>query len=111
MSLRRKLLERQSTNSSKKVKEEPTDTHPKGWGKDAIYSNPLLAKFCAYCGSKAGACFSPNAGKDWYCYAHRPGTTEEEKREQTRKTKIMEEHIARRLGRKGDEKKEDGVFW
>lgn len=93
------------------MKEEPTDTHPKGWGKDAIYSNPLLAKFCAYCGSKAGACFSPNAGKDWYCYDHRPGTTEEEKREQTRKTKIMEEHIARRLGRKGDEKKEDGVFW
>ena len=29
----------------------------------------------------------------------------------TRKTKIMEEHIARRLGRKRDEKKEDGVFW
>jgi hypothetical protein len=111
MSLRRKLLERQYINSLKKEKVEPTSTKPKGWGKDAIYSNPSSAKPCAYCGSKVSSVFSPNAGKDWYCYGHRPETTEEEKQEQTRKTKIMEEYTERKLRRKRDEQKEDGVFW
>jgi len=38
---------------------------------------------CKECGSEKWVCFSPNAGREWYCWGHRPDATPEQRQRET----------------------------
>ena len=97
MSRRRKLLEQQYLDSLKPTvqKEEAKEE-----GRREIHANPLVAKICTACSSTVSPVYSPDSGKHWYCYGHRPGVSQEEYEEQTRKTKLMEEWVAKRAAQR-----------